>query len=135
MPLVLAALQAIESADTVKGDLDDFKRGDARIDELFAPGMTAMAAPVQCRREAIGVSASRIRACDCPRRACRRWHLLCSRTRPAHAIQIAMVMPPSATSVWPVMKPEASLDRNTAAPARSWGVPQRCMGVRLRIHS
>ncbi len=49
--------------------------------------------------------------------------------------QIAIVMPPSATSVWPVMKAEASLARNTAAPARSCGVPQRFIGVRLRIHS
>jgi DNA-binding IclR family transcriptional regulator len=30
-------------------------RGYAMIDEVFAPGMTAMAAPVLHRREAIGV--------------------------------------------------------------------------------
>lgn len=54
---------------------------------------------------------------------------------PNCATQIAIVMPPSATSVWPVMKLEASLLRKTAAPARSCGVPQRNIGVRLRIHS
>lgn len=53
----------------------------------------------------------------------------------ARSAQIAIVMPPSATSVCPVMKAEASLARKTAAPARSCGVPQRFIGVRLRIHS
>ena len=50
-------------------------------------------------------------------------------------IHMATVMPPSITITCPVMKAEASLARNTAAPIRSSGAPQRFMGVRLRIHS
>lgn len=49
------------------------------------------------------------------------------------ATQIAIDMPPSATSTRPVTKDDASDDRNTAAPANSSAFPQRFIGVRLRI--
>src|ERR1700722_19554892 len=41
--------------------------------------------------------------------------------------------PPSTGKITPVMKRAASEQRNTAAPATSPGLPQRCIGVRLRI--
>src|ERR1700723_767254 len=41
--------------------------------------------------------------------------------------------PPSTGKIAPVIKRAASEQRNTAAPATSPGLPQRCIGVRPRM--
>jgi hypothetical protein len=41
--------------------------------------------------------------------------------------------PPSTVTIWPLMKFEASDERNTAAPINSRGSPQRPAGVRAQM--
>ena len=47
----------------------------------------------------------------------------------------AIVMPPSTTMTWPLMKAEAGAARKTAMPSRSSGRPQRASGVRPRMRA